>query len=661
MDSRKVIKFLRRTLISFCLFFFIAFPFKHLDFLIPGVTEIRPENVIPPVMGILFGVPGALGAALGNIAGDLIDGTTVYTFCFGFLANFLYAYLAHKMWYTWFEREGTVNYPQIYSFYTCVKFITIIFVDSVFVAFMIMLLSEAIGMAKAHDVALILFYNNFDFAVILGLPILATVSNFWNDYEVPPKREISGKWQVPDRVFTLIPAVVLTLGFWYFAYSKLQDEMYPQLAAVIMYIIMILLVIYCFRPRTAEIEKEKKRVDFSLKAKSNILFQVVGILMVVFVVAVTWYLNTKNTQISRLELWQDIFSIAGLSFNFVFGIILASLFIVEKYLANPIEKMTDIVREYGHQDHLDHQGNKAMAAACRSIRSKDEIGELADGIAEMIEDVESYVNNLQAVTQEKQRISTELNLARRIQESFLPRVFPPFPEYTQYFDLYASMDAAKEVGGDFYDFFLTDEDHLGLVIADVSGKGIGASLFMMISKALIKNQAMNAESPAAALEAVNRQICANNEADMFVTVWLGILELSTGRLIAANAGHEYPALMRRDGSFELFKDKHGFVIGGMDGVKFKNYELTLEPGDRLFVYTDGVAEATDAVNEQFGTDRMLTALNQHKLESCMDLISGVRDAIEEFVNGAPQFDDITMLTITFRPAELLRSSEENKE
>ena len=649
MDSGKVVKFIKRTVISFCLFFFIAFPFKHLDFLIPGVTEIRPENVIPPVTGILFGVPGALGAALGNIAGDLIDGTTVYTFCFGFLANFLYAYLAHKMWYTWMERDGKVTYPQLYSFFSCMKFIVVILIDSLFVASMIMLLSEAIGMAKAHDVGLILFYGNFDFAVILGLPILATVSNYWTDYEVPPKRSLPEKWQFLDRGFSLIPAIVLVIGFWYYAYSRITDIMDPQLSAVLMYIIMILLGIYALRPRTAEIGEEKRRVAFSLKAKSSVMFQGIGFLLIIFVTAVTVYLNNKNADISRLEFWQDIYSVAGLSVNVVFGIILSTLFVVEKYVANPIEKMSDIVREYGQQDHLNHAGNKEMVMACRAIESKDEIGELAGGFGEMIEDIESYVNNLQAVTQEKQRISTELNLARRIQESFLPRKFPPFPQYADRFDLYALMDAAKEVGGDFYDFFLIDEDHLGLEIADVSGKGIGASLFMMISKSLIKTQVLNLRSLAAALEAVNKQICSNNEADMFVTVWLGILELSTGRMVAANAGHEYPMIMRRGGEFEMLKDKHGFVVGGMDTAVYHDYELKIEPGDRLFVYTDGVPEATNADNVQFGTERTLEALNKYKNENCLTLISGVKNAIELFVQDAPQFDDITMLAFTLLP------------
>ena len=196
------------------------------------------------------------------------------------------------------------------------------------------------------------------------------------------------------------------------------------------------------------------------------------------------------------------------------------------------------------------------------------------------------------VTAEKERIGTELALATRIQADMLPNIFPAFPDRTD-FDIYATMDPAKEVGGDFYDFFLIDDDHLCMVMADVSGKGVPAALFMMASKIILRNNAMMGKSPAKILGPTNA-ICSNNQEEMFVTVWLGILEISTGKLTAANAGHEYPVMKRPDGRFELLKDKHGFVVGGMEGVKYKDYELQLEPGAKLFLYTDGVPEATDA-------------------------------------------------------------------
>lgn len=248
---------------------------------------------------------------------------------------------------------------------------------------------------------------------------------------------------------------------------------------------------------------------------------------------------------------------------------------------------------------------------------------------------------------EKERIGAELHVATQIQTSMLPCVFPAFPEYEE-FDIYASTNPAKEVGGDFYDFFLVDKDHLALVMADVSGKGVPAALFMMITKTLLKNVVQSGLSPKAALESVNNQLLENNEAGMFVTVWLGIYEISTGKLTAANAGHEYPAIKRADGLFELLRDKHGFVMGGMENVKYQEYELALHAGDILFLYTDGVAEATDGNNQLYGTDRMLKALNRKPDASSKELLLALGADMERFVGEAMQFDDITMMALQVR-------------
>jgi serine phosphatase RsbU (regulator of sigma subunit) len=248
---------------------------------------------------------------------------------------------------------------------------------------------------------------------------------------------------------------------------------------------------------------------------------------------------------------------------------------------------------------------------------------------------------------ESSRLETELNTASNIQAHMLPNIYPAFPERPE-FDIYATMNPAKEVGGDFYDFFLIDDDHLGIVMADVSGKGVPAALFMMASKIIIANNAKIGKEAAQVLTDANNAICQNNPEEMFVTVWLGILELSTGRLTAANAGHEYPSVMHAGGRFELYKDKHGFVIGGMEGVRYKQYEILLEPGSKLFLYTDGVPEATAADQQMFGTDRMIEALNSNNTAAPKDILATVRTAVDGFVGEAEQFDDLTMLCLEYR-------------
>ena len=284
------------------------------------------------------------------------------------------------------------------------------------------------------------------------------------------------------------------------------------------------------------------------------------------------------------------------------------------------------------------------------IRTRDEIQELAESIRRMEDDIVQYIANIRTITAEKERIGAELNVATQIQADMLPRIFPPFPERTD-FDIYATMDPAKEVGGDFYDFFLIDDDHLGMVMADVSGKGVPAALFMVIAKTLIKNHALRGESPAEILYNVNNQLCDGNEAEMFVTVWLAILELSTGRGVAANAGHEHPVICRKGGSYELVVYRHSPAVAAMEGIRFREHAFELNPGDRLYVYTDGVPEATDAGDRLFGSERMLAALNRDPNADPEALLRGVRREIDAFVGDAPQFDDITMLGLYYRGGE----------
>ena len=259
----------------------------------------------------------------------------------------------------------------------------------------------------------------------------------------------------------------------------------------------------------------------------------------------------------------------------------------------------------------------------------------------------SVIVEQEAEAQKTERLSMELELAKTIQSNMLPNTYPVFPERKE-FDVYARTEPAKELGGDFFDFQMIDRDHLALIIADVAGKGIPAAMFMMASKIIIHNMAKNRNhDPAKILKAVNKQIGANNHSDMFVTLWLGILEISTGLLSAANAGHEYPCLMHKNRDFILLKDPHGLVLGAMDKTEYRSYEIQLVPGDTVFLYTDGVTEAMNAENEEFGLERMVDALNLELDVPVAKLVDNVRGAVGAFVGDAPQADDITMMVLRY--------------
>lgn len=308
--------------------------------------------------------------------------------------------------------------------------------------------------------------------------------------------------------------------------------------------------------------------------------------------------------------------------------------------AKPIRELSDGVKEIAG-------GNLSRKL---QLRTGDEIEHLAENFNAMTEELQAYIGNLTRVTAEKEHIATELSVAKRIQSSMLPNIFPPFPERKE-FDIYATMEPAKEVGGDFYDFYLLDENHVIITIADVSGKGVPAALFMVIAKTILKNfaQTMVGEDDLAPLVAcANEQLCQNNDAMMFVTAFVGMLEVSTGRFTYVNAGHN-PSLVYRakENSFSYLPVQRNFVLGGTEGMCYKGQKLTLEPGDRLFLYTDGVTEALNEKEELYGEQRLLAALNQAGGESVRQLVSGVRKSLGSYVGEAEQSDDITMLVLAY--------------
>lgn len=269
------------------------------------------------------------------------------------------------------------------------------------------------------------------------------------------------------------------------------------------------------------------------------------------------------------------------------------------------------------------------------VRSSSEFASLSDDINQTVLTLKGYIKAAE------QRIEQELIFARTIQASSLPQVFD-FPGRDE-IEIYASMKPAKEVGGDFYDFFFIDSDKIALVIADVSGKGIPAALFMMRSKTAIRSFAEAGGTPSEILIKTNEALCEGNDAEMFVTVWIGILDLKTGVMQCANAGHEYPAIKHADGEYELIKDKHSIVLAAMPGLKPSPYEITLKPCDRLFVYTDGVPEAINEQEEQYGTDKMIDVLNTTEGMSIEGTVKAVFENVNAFKGSADQFDDITML------------------
>ena len=343
--------------------------------------------------------------------------------------------------------------------------------------------------------------------------------------------------------------------------------------------------------------------------------------------------NILLTQMSQDEVYKDreihTLETAYADILLVSTVYVLISFLVQRIVVNNLNLVNKSLNKITHGDL-----NEVV-----NVKSSTEFASLSNDINQTVGVLKGYI------AAAEKRYEQELELARTIQESALPKNFT-FPRDD--FEIYATMDPAKEVGGDFYDFFFTDKNKLALVIADVSGKGIPASLFMMRGKTAVKGFAEAGMSPAEILERANNALCEGNDAEMFITAWIGIIDLKTGLLQCANAGHEYPTIKRLNGEFELLKDKHTMPLAAMPGIRAKQYEVQLEPGDRLFVYTDGVPEAINEQTEQYGDERMLKVLNRDKDLPMEQILPDVRQDISDFAGNAEQFDDITMLGFTYK-------------
>ena len=316
---------------------------------------------------------------------------------------------------------------------------------------------------------------------------------------------------------------------------------------------------------------------------------------------------------------------------------------LKKRVTRPLNSLKDSAEQFVELSHRTEDPSELIFME-PDIPLNDEIKAVSESVQDMVTGLKRYMTDLISVTKDKERIGAELNVAASIQTGMLPKLYPTFSERDD-ISLYASMEPAKEVGGDFYDFFFLEDGRLVLVMADVSGKGVPAALFMARAKTLIRSWMQMGYEPADALYYVNNQLCDGNDRGMFVTAWLSVIDLKTGQGIAVNAGHSAPCICRKGGKFELVEYQHDMMLAVMEGKRFRQHRFTLAPGDSLFVYTDGVSEAINEKEQLFGSERMLEALNEDPAASPQTLLKNVRTRVDDFAGSADQFDDITMMCL----------------
>jgi sigma-B regulation protein RsbU (phosphoserine phosphatase) len=623
-----------RLIICGVITFIVTLPF-HYFFQIVPVTELRPASALPPVFGLMFGPWGAAGAALGNLLVDITVGYPPEIYIIGFFAQFLYGYIPYKLWYT----LGEINLPKLNTVKNLVKFVVIIFIDAIIMAGLLGFLMEGLKIDNLVSYTTLVFaFNNFDFSIMLGTLIIIGANLYGISMYKPKKTE---KALISPKIFDGMLITAIIIGIAYSIYSVVVGI--DIWGIVVGFIFYFLVAAYALKPVTKKVKKITTQIKISLTEKLIVIFITIGAILAVITGIRSFFTISGN----ELQFWRSVYLNITLILSVFYISSIGFLWYIEKNITTPIESISGVVKNYV-SDSGGIENSKYIISKCEQYSSEEsEAGILATSFQKMVRDLEIYMKNLKTITAEKERINAELNVAKRIQADMLPKKFPAFPGRNE-FDVYAINIPAKEVGGDFYDFFLIDENHLAIVIADVSGKGVPAALFMVIAKTLIKNHAQLGKSPEEVFTTVNNQLYEGNDESMFVTAWIGILEIETGRFTYVNAGHNPPLLKHACKNYDWLKSKPGFVLAGMENIKYYQNEITLEQGDRVYLYTDGITEASNDNDDLFGDARLLQVMNNKNDLSLKELLSHVKEKVDDFAGEREQFDDITMLIMEYK-------------
>lgn len=567
------------------LFFLVTIPCRQI-FNLSELTEVRPASAFPPAFGMLFGVWGALGCAVGNFAADILSGYALEICIPGFLIQFIYGYLPYILWFG-VRKKREKSVIRMKNVRHVMKYIGIVFVDSLLMAAMLGVLLQITGMGSLlSQSTLLLFFNNLVFCLILGIPVIIL--------------------------------------------ADLAEE------------------------------QEKGKV-LTLNVRFVLIFLLLSVVSAVLM-GVASYGEMYHYVADKMALWNRIYIRVSVDFFTLCGISICFLWYLERNITIPIERLAELAGNYADRKKLESgevkdglagensggDKNRELAAVCDELGSlHGETGHLAVAFKKMMQDVEYYIGDITRITAEKERIHAELQVASQMQADMLPdskKMLAGSREFT----LCARMLPAKEMGGDFYDFFMVDEDNLAFLVADVSGKGVPAALFMVVAKTLLKNRTRNAASAAQAFTDANEGLCKDNYNDMFVTAWMGVLTISTGRLVFVNAGHTRPLIRQKNGSYTYLTERSGFVLAGMEDMQYTQQELYLEAGDALFLYTDGVTEANNTEHRLYGEERLAKVLNKEPKLPPQETLNAVWEDVMCYQGEAEQFDDITMLVFYYK-------------
>ena len=629
----------------FAFAFILEFVFYYFfEYLLYGGEFLLPDIGLGPILGLMFGPVGALGQALASLTFQILDGCDVVASFIDFSIMLFISILAYKLWYLTFNGKG-IDTPKFDSTYNLLKFIAIIGMASLIYWGLINIFlglypnfSEIYPLSSPIN-RISYAANMFNFSIVFALILI----NVFNIEKIP--LQYPKKWSglVNIRNYYFLAAFIVIMI--YLLPVKLLNMDTYIMDWIFLIITIVTSVLFCLNRLEIEITPQIR--NYSLIEKIILFFMM--ILAITLIILLDMFREYFQAMMPDLNM--AYISIISLNFASVLIILLCILHIhyIEKNITNPIYDLIDSITQYGKSKKAnDEKGFNADFG--QYLKNDDDITRLIRSFVGLNRNISTNLCKIEKTAAEKEKIETELNVASNIQLGMIKTDFEEFSA-ARPFEIRGFLKPAREVGGDFYDFFDIDEEHIGFVIGDVSGKGVPATLFMIKTMQLIENHSKFDSGVEEIFTNVNNLSCIRNSEELFVTSWFGKLNLESGRLSFVNAGHT-PPLIRQNGSeFEFMDVEPNFVLGSVEDLAYESQTICLNPGDTIFLYSDGITEANDNYNGFYGETRLRKILNEHKDESLEDIIKKVENDIGIFCGRDNQFDDMTMLMIKYTGGE----------
>ncbi len=637
MVSSKLKKLFTNKMFIFIFTFIVELIFNYIfEIQHMGGWYIYTDIALGPIFGLMFGPAGALGYAAATLTGELIDGIALPAPIIDFIITYFISVLTYKLWYTTFNR-GKKDSPRLNSTYNIIKFLSItIIISIVYFAFLVISFSLFHNLNYSYHITDVDFnipymLNIITFTIIIGLLMISS----FNILKIPlqtPKKRIT---KININPYYLLTVLLICVGYLLFREFLINTKPIRYFLFAVTIITSILLYF-----NTLDVTIKPTNDNYSIIEEIILIFLIIISLTILLNFG---YFNALILSIAP-ELDPSYQILLILSFTSVLILLVSLIHIryIEKMITDPLYSLIDTADNYFKTENK----TESMHKLDKYLHRKDSVGLLVKSFTSLYENIKTNLNQIQITTSQKEIFETEFDVASNIQSNMLPTNFDEFSN-NEPFEISASMTPAKEVGGDFYDYFKIDDDNIYFVIGDVSGKGIPATLFMVKTMYLIENHLKFDENLSQVAEKVNNLTYERNEEELFVTVWLGKLNLKSGKLSYVNAGHNQPLIKHDSNNFEYLNTRPNLVIGGMENIKYTEHEIDLNAGDMICLYTDGITEANDNYNEFYGQNRLKEIINKNKNEKLSDIIIEVNRDIDNFCNNNEQFDDSTMMIIKY--------------